>query len=222
MKNFELISFDICPYVQRSVIVLHHKKVEFKLTFIDLNKTPQWFDEMSPFGKVPLLLVRNTPTDQPEVLFESAIINEYLDEVTPAPLIAKDSLQKAKERAWIEVSSELLGLMYSMMMEDDEAESLNDFWELLAKVEEQLPNGNYFRGNEFSLVDAAFAPVFVRTHLFRALRESAEWKKLPKAQNWAQHLCSLPEVQKSMIPNFKARYREMMVQHESRWATEID
>ena len=94
--KFELVSFDICPYVQRSVITLKHKKIDFKLTFIDLEKPPEWFNKISPLGKVPLLLVRNSESEKPTVLFESAPINEYLDEVTPDSINSKDPIQKAR------------------------------------------------------------------------------------------------------------------------------
>jgi len=94
--KLELISFKICPYVQRSVIVLKHKHADFDVTYIDLGNPPDWFREISPFGKVPVLRV-----DDSEVIFESAVIAEFLDEVTPGePLQPQDPLLRAKNRAW--------------------------------------------------------------------------------------------------------------------------
>ncbi len=59
-------------------------------------------------GKIPVLKVDD------EVLFESAVINEYLDEITGGELQPDDPLQRAKNRAWIEFASDMLGNSYLM------------------------------------------------------------------------------------------------------------
>ena len=53
--ELELISFKLCPFVQRSIIVLKHKQIPFNITYIDLADPPVWFRDISPFGKVPIL-----------------------------------------------------------------------------------------------------------------------------------------------------------------------
>ena len=102
--DIELISFDLCPFVQRSVITLLEKNIPFKRTNIDLANKPDWFLQISPLGKVPVLRINGN------ILFESAVINEYLDEITPPSMHPQDSLQKAVNRAWIEFGSELSNL----------------------------------------------------------------------------------------------------------------
>ncbi|MDE0411786.1 MAG: glutathione S-transferase N-terminal domain-containing protein, partial [Gammaproteobacteria bacterium] len=54
IMNLELVSFNVCPFVQRSVITLNYKNCDYKITFIDLNDPPEWFLEISPLGKVPV------------------------------------------------------------------------------------------------------------------------------------------------------------------------
>src|SRR3954471_2724596 len=95
--QFKLVSFPICPYVQRAVITLKFKKVPFEIEYIDLKNKPEWFLKLSPLGKVPILIIDNGK----EVIFESTVINELLDEVTPPATLSKDPVIKAKERAWI-------------------------------------------------------------------------------------------------------------------------
>jgi glutathione S-transferase len=223
--RFELISFDLCPYVQRSVITLLHKKVEHKITFIDLRDKPAWFLKLSPMGKVPVLLVRESEGQEPTVLFESAIINEYIDEVTPPSVAPKNPLQKARERAWVEVGGELLMALYQSMnaADHESAEApLKKLWSLLSHVEEALPaKAAFFRGSGFSLVDSAFAPVFMRLFLVRPLRDDSRWKSLPKCRAWAEHLLSLPEVQNSVIPEFKAKTQASLKAKQSHWANEV-
>jgi glutathionyl-hydroquinone reductase len=73
-QKYHLISSVTCPWVQRSVILLRVKKVDFDVTYINLREKPDWFLKLSPHGKVPVLQVGD------EVLFESNAIAEFLDE----------------------------------------------------------------------------------------------------------------------------------------------
>ncbi|HHT00269.1 MAG TPA: glutathione S-transferase family protein, partial [Thiomicrospira sp.] len=57
--KLDLISFKLCPFVQRAVIVLKKKNIDFDITYIDLNNPPEWFKELSPLGQVPVLKVGN-------------------------------------------------------------------------------------------------------------------------------------------------------------------
>ena len=52
-----LISYDLCPYVQRAAIALAEKGVPFERRTVDLANRPEWFKSLSPLGKVPLLQV---------------------------------------------------------------------------------------------------------------------------------------------------------------------
>ncbi len=55
--SLHLISFKTCPFVQRAVITLKHKNIDFDITYIDLADPPDWFLEISPLEKVPVLKV---------------------------------------------------------------------------------------------------------------------------------------------------------------------
>ncbi len=201
--NLELISFELCPFVQRSVITLKYKNVDFKLTNIDLKNKPEWFLKISPMGKVPVLKVNGT------VLFESAIINEYIDETVGEPLMPKDPLQKALERGWIEFGSQLINALYMVTLERDRAKlepMITKFFQDLAKVESILQNGPYFRGSDFSLVDAAWAPLFMRIYLSQRLKDHPLWSEMPKTRKWADELLKVPAVKNSVIENFAEEY----------------
>src|SRR5438270_2942739 len=80
MPKLTLISHDLCPYVQRAVIALTEKGVPFDRIYVGLANKPDWFRAISPLGKVPLLKVGDA------VIFESAVILEYLEETQPKPL----------------------------------------------------------------------------------------------------------------------------------------
>ena len=77
-----LVSHALCPYVQRAAIALAEKGVPFERRTVDLADKPDWFRAISPLGKVPLLIVRGDDASE-TVLFESAVICEYLEETVP-------------------------------------------------------------------------------------------------------------------------------------------
>ncbi len=193
-----LVSFNLCPYVQRSVIKLNHKQVDFDIEYIDLQNKPDWFLKISPLGKVPVLKVDDT------VIFESAVINEYLDEVNPPSLHPADPLRKAHNRAWIEFGSGLFMEHYWLSVAQDE-ETFNQkrqsLEQKLAQVEAQLGEGPYFNGDQFSLVDTAYAPLFMRL----ALLEKAGGPSIltGKIRNWSEALLARVEVQKSVPDHFE-------------------
>ena len=72
--SLKLVSYKACPFVQRVAITLQYKGVDYDIEYIDLGTPPDWFLAISPLKKVPILIVGDT------VIFESAVINEYIDE----------------------------------------------------------------------------------------------------------------------------------------------
>ena len=92
--DLELVSFKTCPFVQRSVVTLLHKRAPYRIRYVDLADPPQWFLELSPAKKAPILVV-----DGEHVVFESAVINEFVDEVTPGRLHPSDPLPRALNRS---------------------------------------------------------------------------------------------------------------------------
>jgi len=203
----KLISFKLCPFVQRSVIVLKEKGVDFDITYIDLSAPPEWFKQISPLGKVPLLQVGDT------VLFESAVIMEYLDEVNPPSLHPQDPLRKAHNRAWIEFASGLLFAQHSLAMgaADEQAfmTQCNELREKLSQLENQLV-GPLFNGTEFSLADAAFAPFFMRLQLLEQWHALGLLQGLPKLAAWSEQMLERPSVRESVVSDFAPLYREFI------------
>ncbi|MET0083612.1 MAG: glutathione S-transferase family protein [Sedimenticola sp.] len=201
--SLELVSFVICPFVQRAVITLREKGVSFEVTYIDVENPPEWFKEISPFGKVPLLKVDG------EVLFESAIINEYLDEIHPPALHPDDPLTRAKHRGWIEFGSNLLFEQVKLILAKDEDEFQQQRESLggsFARLAQEVSDGPFFSGGDFSLVDAAYAPLFMRFELLRQKRPDLEEILPTRLQNWSRNLLAHPSVKSSVTDDFEAQY----------------
>lgn len=206
MTAIKLISFDLCPFVQRSVITLEEKGVPYEINYIDLAAKPAWFLALSPFGKVPVLQVEST------VLFESAVINEYLDETTPPPrLHPADPLRRAHNRAWIEFGSALLVDGWQMQVATDEESTRKHAAAVrtkLGRLEAELrAPGPFFNGAEFSLVDAALAPALQRlTWSVEIAPSLALFEGLDGIARWTQALLARPSVQASTVPDIRARF----------------
>ena len=202
---YKLVSFDVCPYVQRSVITLQEKGVPYEIEYIDLNNKPEWFMQLSPLGKVPILIIEDT------VIFESATINEYLDEIAPGrKLQPSDPLQRAYNRAWIEFTSTVLVTRNQMQHAKTEQETrrlaaiVNG---QLARLEEQIDNGPFFNGNDFSLVDAAAAPLFQRlAWLLELAPDLGVLDDLPKVTAWSEALLQRESVKRSTVADIRERY----------------
>ena len=202
--DLELVSFNVCPFVQRSVITLNHKGCEYRITFIDLSNPPDWFLQISPLGKVPALKV-----DGSEVLFESAVINEFVDDVTPGSLRPSDPLTLAKNRAWIEYGGTCLSDLYMMAdakTEDEMRQRTSVCTERLQQVENILTHSTFFNGDDFALIDAAYAPLLIRLEFIHGKINFLDWNRLPKLNRWKNNLLALESVQKSIIDNFELHY----------------
>ena len=205
--NLELVSFKLCPYVQRAVIALKEKQLPYTITYIDIMDPPDWFKEISPLGKVPLLKVDN------EVLFESAVISEYINETTSGSLHPDDALIRAKHRGWIEVASSCLETIYTLNTTDDQEafdEAVETMKSRLEKIESILSAGPLFSGEKFSLVDAAFAPLFMRLNLLNNLAGISTLDGLSRVSAWSNQLLQRETVQKSVVEEFPMIYRGML------------
>ncbi len=211
-RSLELISFKLCPFVQRSVITLNFKQVPYNITYIDLDDPPDWFAELSPTGKVPLLKVDG------QVLFESAVINEFIDELSPPSLHPQDALQKAKNRAWIEYASELFGTAFDLMTTPSQYEALS-LWEDLGKKLLRVENAGsftpFFNGERFSLIDAAYAPLLMRLAYIRKVASTDSWPALPGIFRWGEALLGMEAVQQSVVPEFYELFASRLIKSNS-------
>ncbi len=199
-KKFELVSFSLCPYVQRARAILIEKNIEHDIKFIDLDSPPEWFFDISPMEKVPVLLVDGKP------LFESMVICEYLDEITEGSLHPMDPFKKAENRAWIEYGNSILSSTYDLFITSDE----KNFKRLTATLDEKfdtleddcLKGTPFFNGDKFSIIDAVYAPVF-RFHVALAkYHDFGFFDDRPRLSLWRDTLLSYKAVIKSVPDNY--------------------
>jgi glutathione S-transferase len=216
MPKLTLISHDLCPYVQRAVIALTEKSVPFDRTYVDLANKPDWFRAISPLGKVPLLKVGDA------VIFESAGILEYLEETQPKPLHPADPLARARHRAMIEFASAVLSDIWGLEIAPSRevaVAKIEALREKFARLEGQLGEGPWFAGEAFSLVDAAFGPVFRYFDLFDRLLDHGILAGRPKLAAWRAALAARPSIRAAVVADYASRLERFVASQNGYLAT---
>jgi glutathione S-transferase len=194
----KLYDFKSSPNCQRVKVVLAEKNLPYETLNVDLRaqaqKTPD-FLKLNPYGKVPVLI------DDGTVLYESCIINEYLDEKYPAPaLLPADLSKRAKARILIDYGLAHLDGPYQKLRletmknekeQDKEviAAAKSELKRLLQRFETELGDQSYLVG-DFSLADAALIPRFIRLEGFGVLPDSS----LPRLGKYLERMKERPSV----------------------------
>jgi glutathione S-transferase len=211
MNDLHLISHHLCPYVQRAVIVLSEKDIPHERTYIDLANKPDWFRQISPLGRVPIL-----QTDQ-AVVFESQVIAEYLDETTPGSLHPTDSLEKARHRSWIEFGSQTLaaiGAFYSaptqQAFEQKRAGLRSKFERINPEIE-----GPFFAGETFHMIDGVWGTIFRYFDVFDQIEDFAILADLDKVQQWRERVAARPSVQSAPPEGYPDRLKTFLLAKRS-------
>ena len=191
-RPIKLYDFPSSPNCQRVKVVLAEKKLPFETVPIDLKKGEQKkpdFLKLNPYGKVPVII------DGATALYESCIINEYLEEKYPEPpLMPKDHAKRAKIRILIDYGLNHLDPPYQkirMEIMKNEKERNQETLEtakrelknLLQRLDREMGDQSYLAG-DFSLLDAALIPRFLRMEGFGVLPDSS----LPGLGKWLQRM----------------------------------
>jgi RNA polymerase-associated protein len=153
------------PQSHRTRIVLYEKDVECQVVEVDLNKKPRELGELNPYNQVP------TMVDRDLVLYQSAIINEYLDERLPhPPLMPVDPVSRARARLML---FRFENDWYRLLPEIDSGDkktatrarhAIRDGLTVISPLFKEQP---FILGEEFSLVDCALAPLLWRLEHYK-------------------------------------------------------
>lgn len=211
-RSYTLVSHKLCPYVQRAAITLSEKGVPFERIDIDLAHKPDWFLKVSPLGKTPVLLVDGQP------IFESAVICEYLDETIGTPLHPRDAIRRAQHRGWIEFASAVLnGIAGLYNAADQEALQLKagELQQRFLQLEAELGDGPWFDGADFTLVDAAFAPVFRYFDVLDGVAGIAYFERTPRVRAWRDALAGRASVANAVWPDYPALLMQFLQARKS-------
>ena len=160
-----LYSGTTCPFSQRCRFVLFEKGMDFEIRDVDLYNKPEDISIMNPYGQVPILVERDL------ILYESNIINEYIDERFPHPqLMPADPVMRARARLFLfNFEREL----FVHVQQLEKREHQKDTARLMDKARQQIRDrltqltpifmkNKYMLGDDFSMLDVAIAPLLWR------------------------------------------------------------
>lgn len=202
----KIVSFKICPFVQRVTALLEAKKVPYDIEFISLSDKPQWFLDISPTGQVPLLI-----TEAGEALFESDAIVEYIEEVTP-PLVADVSpVQRAQDRAWSYQASKHYLVQCSTMQSKNKsvlAERQAKLTKAFEKAERKLGEGPFFNGETLGNVDIAWLPLLHRAQIVKEHTGYDFFTDYPKVRAWQSALAGTGLYVQSVADDFEETFSD--------------
>ena len=173
----------------RTRMVLHEKGIDFEINEVDLGNKSEEFLKVSPYGKVPVLRVNGTS------LYESNIVNEYLDEVYDSPkLMPDDPEERASVRSWMAFADDyFFPSVYRVRMgpqrgysEDEIEEAKEKLYDALSRLEHQLEGREYLVGG-YTIADIAHAGNFQR---LRVLAKSGEvlLHEYPDVMAWMERV----------------------------------
>lgn len=196
--KIKLYDFANSPNCQRVKVVLEEKKLPYEIVPIDLRKGEQKkpdYLKLNPYGKVPVII------DGAAVLYESCIINEYLEDKYPQPaLMPKDPAKKAKVRILVDYGLSHLDGAYQRLRQEKMKEekernqetvdaATKDLKNLLQRLEREIGDQPYLAG-DFSLADVDLIPRFLRLEGFGVLPDPS----LPRLGGYLKRMKERPSV----------------------------
>ncbi|WP_136658087.1 glutathione S-transferase family protein [Nitratireductor sp. XY-223] len=209
----KIVSFKICPFVQRVTALLAAKNIEYELEYISLSDKPQWFLDISPNGQVPVLI-----TDDGTALFESDAIVEYLEEAYPAlqPDISLE--EKATNRAWSYLAAKNY-LVQCGAQRSPDADTLSQRSGKLAvafdRVEKKLGDTPFFGGDAIGMVDIAWLVLLHRADIIERRSGYDFLAGRPKLKNWQKRILETDIAKRSVAADFEDAFSAFYLSDET-------
>jgi glutathione S-transferase len=219
MAEVKIYSAVVCPFAHRSRLVLQEKSIDFDLIEIDLQNKPAGFTDISLYGKVPALVHGDRR------VWESAVINEYIDEVFPnPPLLPNNPIGKAQARIWIDFANTRFVPAFSSLLRSPDIQKQEEAKKELYKHLEFIENeafgklskdGPYWFGESISLVDFTFFPWFERWAALKKYRDFPLPAEFARLKQW-KHALKEREAVKAI-----ANPKEFYIERYARFATPV-
>lgn len=186
------------PFSHRCRIVLYEKGMDFQIVDVDLFNKPEDIAVMNPYNQVPILVERDL------ILYESNIINEYIDERFPHPqLMPADPIMRARARLFVfrfekELFSHIDALESASQQKSDKARAA--IRENLIQMAPVFTKQKHMLGDEFSMLDVAIAPLLWRLEHYQI----ALPKQAAPLLKYAERIFARQGFIDSMTPSEKA------------------
>lgn len=149
------------PYVRKVRAVLAEKKIEYEFVIDSPWTADTGVPDLNPLGKVPVLVL-----DDGSTLFDSRVIAEYLDNVTPNNrLLPQPNRERIAVKRWEALADGVVDAAVTIVLESKRQESMRDpAWIArhqgkitagLAALSHDLDDHAWCHGNGLTLADIA-------------------------------------------------------------------
>lgn len=209
----KIVSFKICPFVQRVTALLEAKNASYEVEYINLSNKPEWFLKASPNGQVPILI-----TDTGEVLFESDAIAEYIEETVPGNLFNADPIRKSQERAWSYLASKHYLVQCSAQRSQDKEvllERAENLRKAFSKLETKLTDSKFFGGDNLGMVDIAWLPLLHRASIIEDHSGYEFLNQFPKVKLLQKNILETGLAEKSVSQDFEDKFTAFYLSEET-------
>jgi glutathione S-transferase len=157
----KLLGSPLSPYTRKVRVVLAEKRIECELEMVDVAPVENRVNPHNPLGKIPTLLL-----DDGTALYDSRVIVEFLDNVSPfSRLIPDDNRDRVQVRRWEALADGVLdaGLLvrYEGLREKGEQsrawtdKQLARMRRGMAQMAADLDGRGWCHGDRYSLADIA-------------------------------------------------------------------
>ncbi|XP_052197096.1 glutathione S-transferase DHAR3, chloroplastic [Diospyros lotus] len=170
-----------CPFTQRVLLTLEEKHLPYDMKLVDLAKKPEWFLEISPEGKVPVIKIDE------KWIADSDVITQALEEKFPNPPLATPP---EKASVGSKIFSTFIGFLKSKDPNDGTEQAL--LGELTAFNDYLKENGPFVNGKAVSAADLSLGPKLY--HLEIALGHYKNWSvpdSLPYVKSYMKTIFSM-------------------------------
>ena len=191
-----LYSGTTCPFSQRCRIVLYEKGMDFQIHDVDIFNKPEDLALMNPYNRVPVLVDRDL------ILYESNIINEYIDDRFPHPqLMPADPVMRARARLFLyrfeqELFSHIEPVEKNLKSADKSRAVIRDNLVQIAPV---FARQKFMLGEEFSMLDVAIAPLLWRLEHYSIVLP----KQAAPLMKYAERIFPRPAFNEALTPSEK-------------------
>jgi RNA polymerase-associated protein len=152
---------------------------------VDLKNKPEDLVRQNPYGKVPVLV------DGDGVIYESAIIDEYLEEkFSQVRLMPADLLLRAKARIWVDYMSTRLHAAASDITHNRNPDKAKEQMKKHLATLDQEMAGRKFIVGDYSLADVSYIPFYTRRERYGVVIDDT----YPNLKRWGEELIARPQV----------------------------
>jgi glutathione S-transferase len=163
-KHMKLIGSHTSPFVRKVRIVMAEKKLDYQLVIDEVWSASSTVSLSNPLGQVPCLIMEGG-----EALFDSRVIVEYLDTLSPVgKLIPSTGRERAEVKTWEALADGLIDasilarqeLHWPLRQADERSQAwverqMGKVHQSLSAMEKGLGEKAYCSGVHFSLADIA-------------------------------------------------------------------